>query len=331
MIEIFLTALTKVGLLGALALPGFALKKLNKLPEQTIAVLCALIIYLAQPIQILYSFMTATYTEKLLVYMAIALGLAILFNFGFFLLAKLIFSKASDRKKADVATLSSALSNCGFMGIPLIQLLFKNPAITIFAIIYVVAFNVVLWTFGVYVLTGDKSYVSLKKAFLNLPTIMLVIALPIFFCNLNLATNDNPVIESILTFLKYFNDFSAVFPMMILGIRLADMSAKSLVNDKYVYAVSALKLVIFPLIALGVVMLLRLLPIMQTSEGNFLATSMLIAVSMPSATMAITFAETFDGDKEMAVKGTLVTTILSLITVPLFISLLPFLGIAIGI
>ena len=331
MLDIFFTALARVALLGGLAIPGFVLQKLNKLPEQTIGVLCALMIYLAQPVQILYSFVTATYSKDLLLYMAIALVIAIVFNFGFFLLARLIFSGWSDKKKADVATLSASLSNCGFMGIPLIQLLFKNPAITIFAVIYVVAFNIVLWTFGVYVLTGDKSYVSIKKAFLNLPTIVLVIALPIFFLNLNLASSENIVISSVLRFLQYFNDFSAVFPMMILGIRLATMNAKSLVTDKHVYITSAFKLIVFPLIGLGLILLLRLIPIMQAEPANFMATSLLIAVAMPSATMAITFAETFDADKEMAVKCTLVSTILALITVPLFISIFPLLGIPISV
>ena len=55
-LEVFLTSLIRVGLLVAMAVPGFVLKKLKKLPENSIAVISALIIYISQPMLSLYSF-----------------------------------------------------------------------------------------------------------------------------------------------------------------------------------------------------------------------------------------------------------------------------------
>ena len=48
-LQVFLTSLIRVGLLVAMAVPGFVLKKLKKLPENSIAVISALIIYISQP------------------------------------------------------------------------------------------------------------------------------------------------------------------------------------------------------------------------------------------------------------------------------------------
>lgn len=327
MLSVFFTALVRVGLLVALALPGLVLQKLKKLPEQTIAVLSAFVIYISQPMLSLYSFMTAEFSSDLLPSMIACLIIAFVFNIGFFSLARVIFIKDKDESAGKICTMASSLSNCGFLGIPLIQLVFQNPVITIYAVIYMVAFNIVLWTLGVWIITGDKSYVSLKKAFLNLPTLVLVVGIPIFLCNLSLATSDNVVISAIMTFCKYFNDFNAPFTMIMMGIRLADIKFIELLNNKRLYIVSALKLVIFPLIALGIMMALRLIPNMPID--NFAVVSLLICVAMPTAAMTISFAETFGGDKFTAVKATLQTTVFSIITIPLFVTLLSLLGLVV--
>lgn len=323
-LQVFLTSLIRVGLLVAMAMPGFVLKKLKKLPENSIAVISALIIYISQPMLSLYSFIEASFSSELLLNMGIAFVLAIVFNLGTLLLAKVIFLKDKDVEAGKVCTIGSALSNCGFMGIPVIKVLFDDPQITIYAIIYMVVFNIVLWTLGVYVITGDKKYVSVKKAFLNLPTIVLVIALPIFFLNLNLTASANPAIQAIMQFCDYFNNFNAPLPMLIMGIRLADVKFKEIFNSGRVYLVSALKLLIFPVIALLLMWIISIIPAFSIDAK--MVTSILICVAMPTATMTMTFAEVFNGDKYTAVKITLQTTLFSIVTIPLFVTVLSLLG-----
>lgn len=323
-LQVFLTSLIRVGLLVAMAVPGFVLKKLNKLPENSIAVISAIIIYISQPMLSLYSFIEASFSSELLLNMGIAFVLAIVFNLGLLLLAKLIFVKDKNVDAAKVCTVGSALSNCGFMGIPVIKVLFDDPQITIYAIIYMVVFNIVLWTLGVYIITGDKKYVSVKKALLNLPTIVLVIALPIFFLNLNLTASTNPAIQALMQFCDYFNNFNAPLPMLIMGIRLADVKFKEIFNSGRVYLVSLLKLVVFPLIALLLMWVISLIPAFSIDAK--MVTSILICVAMPTATMTMTFAEIFNGDKYTAVKVTLQTTLFSIVTIPLFVTVLSLLG-----
>lgn len=324
MIEVFLNSLVRVVLLVALAVPGFVLQKLKKLPIATLSVLSAIVIYISQPALALYSFLEAEYKSELLFNMGVALVVSFIFNIGLFLISHLIFKKFKPENEAQICTMASALSNCGFFGIPLIQVLFNNPIITVYALIYMIAFNIVLWTFGVWVLTGKKEYVSLKKAFLNLPTIVLVVALPLFFMNLHLATSDNVVISSLMRYFKYFSDFNAPFTMMMMGIRLADMKISSVFSDKKVYVVSVLKLIVFPLLSLAFMLLLRLVPFIAMDDA--MVVSLIVCVAMPSATMTISFAENFNGNKDMAVKTVLQTTVFCLITVPLIVTLMSTLG-----
>ena len=127
-LSVFTTSLIRVGLLVAMAIPGFVLKKLKKLPENSIAVISAIIIYLSQPMLSLYSFIEAKFSSELLVNMGIAFVLAIIFNVGSVLLAKVVFLKDKDVPAAKVCTIGSALSNCGFMGIPVIKVLFNDSS-----------------------------------------------------------------------------------------------------------------------------------------------------------------------------------------------------------
>ncbi|MBE5731663.1 MAG: hypothetical protein E7353_01395 [Clostridiales bacterium] len=323
-LEVFLTSLIRVGLLVAMAVPGFVLKKLKKLPENSIAVISALIIYISQPMLSLYSFIEASFSSELLLNMGIAFVLAIVFNLGLLLLAKVVFIKDKNVEAGKVCTIGSALSNCGFMGIPVIKVLFDDSQITIYALIYMIVFNIVLWTIGVYVITGDKKYVSVKKAFLNLPTIVLVIALPIFFLNLNLTASTNDAIQAIMQFCDYFNNFNAPLPMLIMGIRLADVKFKEIFNSGRVYLVSALKLLVFPIIALLLMWIISIIPAFGIDAK--MVTSILICVAMPTATMTMTFAEIFNGDKYTAVKITLQTTLFSILTIPLFVTVLSVMG-----
>jgi len=240
------------------------------------------------------------------------------------LLAKVVFIKDKNVEAGKVCTIGSALSNCGFMGIPVIKVLFDDSQITIYALIYMIVFNIVLWTIGVYVITGDKKYVSVKKAFLNLPTIVLVIALPIFFLNLNLTASTNDAIQAIMQFCDYFNNFNAPLPMLIMGIRLADVKFKEIFNSGRVYLVSALKLLVFPIIALLLMWIISIIPAFGIDAK--MVTSILICVAMPTATMTMTFAEIFNGDKYTAVKITLQTTLFSILTIPLFVTVLSVMG-----
>ena len=173
-------------------------------------------------------------------------------------------------------------------------------------------------------MTGDRKYVSIRKAFLNLPTIVLVIALPIFFLNLNLTQSSVPAIQATMQFCQYFNNFNAPLPMLIMGIRLADVKIKEVFNSGRVYFVSALKLLIFPLLALVVMWVINLIPAFSLDAK--MITSILICVAMPTATMTMTFAEIFNGDRYTAVKITLQTTLFSIITIPLFVTILAVMG-----
>ena len=142
------------------------------------------------------------------------------------------------------------------------------------------------WTLGVFAITGDRKRINPLKIILNPPTIAVIIALPLFFCNV-------PIPEQIMTPIRYLGDMTLPLSMIILGLRLADMRLISLVNDWKVYMVAFVKLIVSPLLCLGVLMLCgRFLPI-----GSTVIIALYIIAAMPTASSALNFAEMYGGAK----------------------------------
>ena len=173
--------------MAALCVPGFILRKRKMLPETAVAALVAVLIYVSQPVLTVSGFMEKDYDPSLLPNMAIVLLGSFVVHFAAYLVARLVFKAmpAGDEEKDRanrVGTICSFMGNVGFMGIPVVKALFpNNPEMLIYVAIINVSFNVVSWTLGVYTITGDKSNVSIRRAFLNPPTVALVAALPLFF------------------------------------------------------------------------------------------------------------------------------------------------------
>lgn len=333
----FLTSLISVGLMIALAVPGFILKRKNMLPEKAVATLVAVLIYVSQPFLTISSFMEKDYRPELLANMGISLLLSLVFHAAVFFLAKLIFacfrakskegmtdeenqaaSDALDKQKR-ICVITSFMGNVGFMGIPVMKALFPDSGeMLLYTAVFILGFNIASWTLGVYTVTGDKKNISFRRALLNPPTVALVVALPLFFFKSYIPA---AVLSPVSSVVGYLADMTLPLSMIILGIRLADVKFSELFTDVKVYAVCAVKLVASPLLSLGIMLLLRLI---FPSLDSFVIITGFIVMAMPAASLSLTFAEMFDGDSKTAVKVTLLTTFLSVITIPLLMLLCNF-------
>lgn len=329
----FLTSFISVAIMVALAVPGFILRKRNMLPEKAVAALVTVLIYVSQPFLTISSFLSKEYDPRLLANMGVVLVLALVFHILIFLVARLVFGLfvakkrdgESDEAYAErasgldaqkrIAVITSFMGNVGFMGIPVMKALFPgSPEMLIYTAVFMVGFNIASWTIGVYTVTGDKRNISLRSAFLNPAVCSLVIALPLFFLKKYIPL---AVLTPISDGVGYLAEMTLPLSMLILGIRLADANIKSLFSDIKIVVVCALKLVAAPVMCLGIMLLIRLVLPLSSAVIN----TILIVTAMPSAALTLSFAEKFDGDSMTAVRATLITTILSIITIPLMMLL----------
>lgn len=308
----FLTVFINIFVLILLGVPGYIFRKLNILREKDSKPLVLLLIYVTQPFLIIMCFQGKQYSPDILgsIFQMFIFSVAI--HLIILLLAKLIFDRFNIKKDIKgVFIFASAFSNCGYIGIPVINSLFRGSIdlseMLIYVSIYIAVFNIINWTIGIYIISGDKKYMSLKNAIINPSTIAILIALPMFFTGFNL----NDKFYELAAAFKMFGDMTTPLSMTIIGIKLAEMPFKQIFSDKYVYLNSFIKLIIMPII---------MLLILQIFAGhiNILVKYVIVIVAaMPVATLTVVNTEKFGGDSNTATKSMLCSTLLSILTIPL--------------
>lgn len=318
----------KVFLMTVLVIMGFIMKKANKLDAKIAKGFGDTVIYLTQPAMIIYSFLEVDFNSRTLITSLCVLIFAIIFHLIYFIIAFTLYKKAPEKQRT-ILRFATVFTNAGFMGIPLISELI-SPEAAVYATFYVVAFNIFNWSFGCYLFTNDKSYISIKKMLINPATIPTFIGLVLYLiaglCTMPAALTpiiNNflvPVVKNDILFLLK----STVMPlsMMMIGIRLAEADFKQMFKDKYLPLFIIIRLILIPL---GVLTIMKLISISGILPSDIIipaATVLIISASTPAAAMANIFAERYNGDAVYASKLVSVTTLLSMVTMPAIAALI---------
>lgn len=318
----------KVLLLTAMVLLGLILCKVRLADEKLSKGFADVVIYVSQPAMIIYGFIEAEFTKTIILTSLCVFCFAILFHFGFYGIAKLLFKKAPLAQQRCLRY-ATVFTNTGFMGIPLISELI-SPTAAVYATFYVVAFNVFNWTLGCYIYTDDRKYMQAKKMLINPATIPTYIGLAIFVAAglVTLPQSVEPFFNSFLAPLVKDNILfllkSTVVPlsMMMIGIRLADCELKTMLRDKYMMLLFAVRLIVIPLMVIGFMKLVILAGLITQGIIIPAATVLCISASTPVAALATVFAEKLHGDAAYASKLVSLSTLLSLLTMPILAAIL---------
>ena len=313
MLDAFILMARNVLVFVALAVPGFLFVKCKLLKVEHSAGLSTLLMYVGMP------FLIASSTMKVDLTLDKLLGIAIIFLFGIsvvigtFFLTKPLSCKEKDDKKRGVMQNAIIFCNNGFLGIPLAAAVFgENSEVMMYLIICNIITNIFMYSLGVYLISGDKRTISVKKIVLS-PVLIAFVAGIL----LNLLNKQFPIttyVPEINTYTKYFGDIVTPISMTILGMKLGSVSLKTLFSSKKMYYVSAWKLLGTPILIVGVAFLLRLAFSDVITEAMIFG--VFIGFSMPTAGLVTTFADLYDGDVSNAVIYTLGSTLLSIVTIP---------------
>lgn len=284
--------------------PGFILCKTKKAAASHLSTISAILIYACSPCMIISSFISLDYSLVNLLNMALFFVVSFVIQLVFLLLVFLIFRKKFTISKYRMLTIGSVLGNCGFFGLPLIKaLLPDNPEVACYSSIYVISMNILVFTAGIYCLTQDKKYISVKAALINPTAISFLVAFPLYLFG---ASNWLPnVLKDSIGLL---GKMTTPMCMFILGIRLATMDFKKLFTNSFVYFACIGKLIVFPLFAYVCVLFLPL-------PASFKA-SMLILAATPCASIILNLAEMHGKEREMSANCILLSTLLCILTIP---------------
>jgi len=299
MMEAMMVIVGKVAVVLILIAVGYAVTKLGWITERGASEVTTLLIKIVTPCLIVNSFLGSTDSLKLSE-MALALvvsGLAI----GLALVLSLFTFRKEPPERQKVLRFAVIFSNAGFMGIPLVESIVGSKGV-IYGSFFVVAFNVICWTYGYSMMSGGAK-MNLKTVLLNPGIVGLLFGLPIYFLKLQLPA----IISEPVSFLSNLNTPLA---MIVIGSYIARVDLHSFISDMAVYKMAALRLVAAP--ALYLVLLLFIRP-----EPDLLV-STVIQASAPVAANAVLFAVQYHQDSALASKAVAVSTVFSIITIPIF-------------
>lgn len=299
--DLLLILLKRLAVMFIFIIIGAILYRKDKVTEKGSASLANLLITLILPCVIIKSFLTE-HTRQQTIYLLYSLLFSLIILAIAIGIARIFFRKDA------IAHFAAAFSNPGFFGIPLILAVLGDSAVLL-AAPFIAYLNIFQSTYGVAVLTGEKgkSSISIKKIVLSPFIISFIIGLLLFFLPVTLPQ----IVEDVITASANLNTPIA---MIVSGVYLAKTDIKAMVKNIKLYGISAVRLIVIPLIALGV---LSILP----DEFLPLKMCLLIAVACPVGSNVAVYAQLHQKDYCYAAETVVISTLLSALTIPLLVML----------
>lgn len=221
--------------------------------------------------------------------------------------------KLKDMKR-DVFQYVIIFSNVGYMGYPIMNELAGEKG-RFYAAIYNLSFNVLTWTLGVFIMSRHRNSVDrppLKDRLLHVFNPNLVAVILGFTCFL--FSIKVPVL--LLDTFSSVGQVTTPLSMMFIGIILAEIRLQDIVSDFSVLIVSAVRLLIVPI--------LTWLILSAIGVDGLVLTIPVVLSAMPAAANTAIVASRYENDYQLASKLIFVTTLLSILTIPIILKIIGY-------
>ena len=293
MLSNLLTVTGQVATLFLMMAVGFVLGRAGKMTEAGRSQMSYLLLYIVCPCVMVDCFLverTPALTQEVAVGSAAALACYLLF-----FAVSLLFFRRQPADARDTLRFAAVYGNIGFMGLPLVQSILGEEAL-VYGALALLAFNLTSWTLGVLIMGGRAAF-SLRRA------VLIGLGLLCFLSGLRFPS---PVGAS----LSFLSDLNTPLAMVVIGTQLAEAHLPSTFRQPRNYLVSFLRLALFPTLTA-----LLLLPL-RSSSGLYCALVLLSATPVAGTTSL--FAQQFGRDTAPAAESITLSTLLSILTLPLF-------------
>lgn len=308
--ESFQIALINVLITLFYLVPGFIVRKMGKVSPDHLPTLSAVLVYIGNPFLCVSAFMSLDFSVEMTLNMLYFFLVTLVLQSLFMLVLYAILRRKEQESKYRVLTIGSVVGNVGFFGIPILRALYPaNPELACYSTVFTLSMNILIFTVGIFCLTGDKKYMSIKSAIFNPTVFSILIAFPVYLFGLKQYFPD-----ALSNAITTVGAMTTPLCMFILGIRLASAPLKRIFSRPIVYATAALKLLVFPLFCYALV---YFLPFSDIFKAGILVLS-----GMPCASVLLSMAEIHRSETEMAANCQLVSTLLCFLTIPILTLLL---------
>lgn len=299
-------AVAQIFLLAAI---GYFLVKRNILGQDGLSALSRLVVEVTLPIlifcQLVKDFSFTLYPNWwVLPLLSIAITIA-----G--LLAGLLFSGFIHGHQHKLQFLSLVgFQNSGYLPLALVAALLPKEKIDmmfIYLFLFLLGFNLVIWSAGVYMLTFTRTKRFELGSLFSPPVIAAVFSLLFVFFGLNKFMP-----QAVLNPLRMIGDCTLPLAMFVVGGNLAQIHLGR-IDKKAIFFMILAKLVILPLLGLMLVLKFKF--------PELIGLLIMIQLSVPSATTLALITRHYKKEDLLISQGVFFSHIFSLITMPLFLSL----------
>lgn len=308
MLSSLLTVGQQIIILFLLMAVGFTFGKAHMIDERGSLAMSNVAMYAATPAILITSFQRQLIVADLRNFGMIALLTAVSMGLSI-VMGKMLLRKGILQRR-QILRFATVFSNSGFMGYPLMNAIL-GPTGIFFGSAYVAVFQIFLWTWGVYCMTGDTRRMRLRPILLSPGILGVAVAMALYLLQITLP-------DIILTPLRHLGNMNTPLPMMVVGYQLSQADLRTALKGIDVWTCALLRMVAAPLIVIAICLALQV--------NTTVTTVLVIAASAPPAAVTSMFAVKFKGDTALASSIVSLHTLFSLLTMPLMIGLAQYLG-----
>lgn len=306
----FVSLLNTIATLALIMATGFGLRRAGVIDNVFSKNLSTLIVKVAQPMLVISSLISLECTRENLMRGLGAVVLSFALHTGMGIAAHFAVKGFRDADERKISEFAIMFTNCGFIGFPIIESLYGKDGLFCGAF-YVVGFHLFIWTWGMAILSRGRNDIKLtpKKIFVNFGTIPCLIGFILFLIPW-------PMPAFLVKTTDYLASLATPISVLITGSLIATGSMRDLFGRFGNYAVSFLRLILFPVVVCVALKLCGL--------GEFMIIFGTVMAAMPSASVITMFGELYDINPGYASRIVGITSMLCVVTLPLLVAFASF-------
>lgn len=285
---------------------GYLIVKTGLVRDDDSKVLSKIILYLIVPCVIINAFQV-DYTTDTVKGLLIAFAASVMTQ----VILLVVISVAGKLLHLNEVEASSVYySNSGNLIVPIVTFILGQEWV-LYGCVFMSVQLVFLWTHCKKLISREASY-DLKKIILNINMISIFIGVILFFTGIRLPEIIRNTLASVGTMIGPAS-------MIVTGMLFAGMNLKQIFANKRVYFITFLRLIAVPLIALVLIKLSNLASF--SADGNKIMLIVFLAIITPSASTVTQMCQVYGNDSKYASAINVMTTLLSIITMPVMVML----------
>lgn len=302
-----LTLISQMTSLFILILVGFGAAKLKMIDGRFSQQLSVFVINISSPCLIVSSVLGDISPDKNLILPVLGIGCV---TYAFFVAVAMLLSRlmSKDRDMQGIYGFMLTFGNVGFIGYPIVASIFGQYAI-FYASLLNIPFTILAFSLGKKMIQGGQGSLDLNwKVFVSPAMIACYVSVLIVVFDIDWLP------DLVITPLTLLGNITVPAALLVIGTSMAQMDLRKIFSGKLVWGVSVLRLLVLPVV---IFYLTRLMGF----DDDILGINTVLA-AMPVGTYGAMFCLQYGKDESVMVQGILISTLLSIISIPLITQIL---------